>query len=182
MVTVIRSRRKSLAVEVKSDASVVVRAPLRMPEGQIRAFLAEKADWIEKHVRLAAQHQAEAASQGILTPEALAKLKKLTRADLLPRAERYAEILGVTFGKLTVRAMHTRWGSCSSRGDLSFNCLLLLMPPEVRDYVVVHELCHRKQMDHSPRFWAEVARILPDHDAARRYLREHGPVLLSRLP
>ncbi|MFR5781424.1 MAG: M48 family metallopeptidase [Oscillospiraceae bacterium] len=73
-------------------------------------------------------------------------------------------------------------GQLLGEGDLSFNCLLLLCPPEVLDYVVVHELCHRRHMDHSGRFWAEVAVMLPDYQARRAWLREHGPALMARLP
>lgn len=88
----------------------------------------------------------------------------------------------MSFGRISYRFQRTRWGSCSARGDLSFNCLLLLCPPEVLDYVVVHELCHRRHMDHSGRFWAEVAVMLPDYQARRAWLREHGPALMARLP
>ena len=74
--------------------------------------------------------------------------------DYIPgRVKYYADIIGVTYGKITIRNQKTRWGSCSSKGNLNFNCLLMLMPPEVIDYVVVHELCHRKQMNHSKAFW-----------------------------
>ena len=92
----------------------------------------------------------------------------------------YAARIGVDYGRITVRAQKTRWGSCSARGDLSFNCLLMLAPPEVIDSVVVHELCHRRHMDHSPEFYAEVHRIFPDYDKWHGWLREHGPVLLAR--
>lgn len=85
-------------------------------------------------------------------------------------------------GEIVARAQRTRWGSCSARGSLSFNCLLMLAPPEMREYVAVHELCHRKQMNHSAAFWREVALWLPDYAAQRAWLREHGPALLGRLP
>ena len=90
--------------------------------------------------------------------------------------------MGVDFAGITIRAQRTRWGSCSARGSLSFNCLLMLAPPEMREYVAVHELCHRKQMNHSAAFWREVALWLPDYAAQRAWLREHGPALLGRLP
>ena len=81
-----------------------------------------------------------------------------------------------------MRRQRSKWGSCSSAGNLNFNCLLLLAPLEVLDYVVVHELCHRLEMNHSPRFWAEVRRVLPDYEAARGWLREEGGSLMARLP
>ena len=92
-----------------------------------------------------------------------------------------APLVGVSYGGITIRAQKTRWGSCSSKGNLNFNCLLLLAPAEVLDYVVVHELCHRREMNHSPKFWAEVERVLPDYDARRKWLKENGPGLISRL-
>ena len=82
--------------------------------------------------------------------------------------------MGVTCGRISIREQKTRWGSCSGQGNLNFNWKLILMPPEILDYVVVHELAHRKQMNHSPAFWAEVERILPDWRERRRWLREKG--------
>ena len=79
------------------------------------------------------------------------------------RVEYFARIIGVTYGNITIRNQKTRWGSCSSKGNLNFNCLLMLAPPEVLDYVVVHELCHRKQMNHSKAFWTEVENVFPDY-------------------
>ena len=97
------------------------------------------------------------------------------------RVAHYAAKLGVTYGRITIRNQKTRWGSCSSKGNLNFNCLLMLTPPEVIDYVIVHELCHRKEMNHSARFWTLVASILPDYTEQKRWLREHGGVIIGRL-
>ena len=107
----------------------------------------------------------------------------LAAKETLPfKAAFYAKQLDVTFGRITIRSQHTRWGSCSASGNLSFNCLLMLAPEEVQNYVVVHELCHRKQMNHSPAFWAEVETILPDYRQQKAWLKEHGASLLARLP
>lgn len=119
---------------------------------------------------------------GILSEAELQRLRTAARADLTERVTRLAARMGVDFAGITIRAQRTRWGSCSARGSLSFNCLLMLAPPEVREYVAVHELCHRKQMNHSAAFWREVALWLPDYAAQRAWLREHGPALLGRLP
>ena len=89
--------------------------------------------------------------------------------------------MGVDYGRITIRAQHTRWGSCSAQGNLNFNCLLMLTPDDVKAYVVVHELCHRKEMNHSARFWAEVERVLPGYRESRRWLRENGGALICRL-
>jgi predicted metal-dependent hydrolase len=90
----------------------------------------------------------------------------------------FAPLVGVDYRRITIRSQKTRWGSCSSSGNLNFNCLLLLAPPEVLDYVVVHELCHRKEMNHAPRFWAEVGRVLPDYKKRNKWLKENGSRLM----
>ena len=90
--------------------------------------------------------------------------------------------LGFRCGKVTVRNSRTRWGSCSSAGNLSFNALLMLAPSEVLDGVVVHELCHIKQLNHSAAFYREVSRILPDYKERNKWLKENGHTLLERLP
>lgn len=105
--------------------------------------------------------------------------RKKARLLFRQRAEYYASVMGVTFNRIAIREQRTRWGSCSSKKNLNFNWKLLLAPPEVLDYVVVHELCHLKQMDHSRAFWAEVAAILPDYKERKKWLREHGADLMS---
>ena len=94
------------------------------------------------------------------------------------RVEYFARIIGVTYGNITIRNQKTRWGSCSSKGNLNFNCLLMLAPPEVLDYVVVHELCHRKQMNHSKEFWAEVEKAFPDYKKSIKWLKEEGSQIM----
>jgi hypothetical protein len=93
------------------------------------------------------------------------------------RASHWAPILGVTFGRVRVKDQRSLWGSCTPAGDLNFNWRLTLAPPEILDYVVVHELAHRLEMNHSRRFWAHVAKHCPDHKAHRRWLRRNGPAL-----
>lgn len=93
------------------------------------------------------------------------------------RASFWAERLGVTFGAVRVKSQRTLWGSCSRQGNLNFNWRLSLAPCEILDYVVVHELAHRLEMNHSPRFWEVVARHCPDHKTHRRWLRKNGPEL-----
>lgn len=88
--------------------------------------------------------------------------------------EYFAPLVGVTYNRIFIKEQKTRWGSCSSLGNLNFNWKLILLDEELLDYVVVHELAHRKQMNHSPAFWAEVERILPDWRERRRWLREKG--------
>ena len=179
-VKILRSARRTVSVEIRPDGTVLVRAPQRMSQQQIRAFLDEKRSWIEKHRRLAAARQAERAEIPALTAEEIRALAAQAKADLPARVARYAPVVGVTVGRITIRSQKTRWGSCSSRGNLNFNCLLMLAPPQVRDYVVVHELCHRKEMNHSPRFWAQVEQVMPDYRPRRQWLKDNGAALMAR--
>ena len=93
------------------------------------------------------------------TAEELAALVQAAKGDIYERVERYRTLLGVSVGRVTIRCQRTKWGSCSAMGNLNFNCLLMLCPPDVRDFVVVHELCHRKEMNHSARFWKLVESV-----------------------
>lgn len=173
---VIRSDRRTLAIQIMPDGAVVVRCPRHISEKQIRAFVEGKADWIKKHTR-----PVDVVSQK-LTREELQNLKDRTRLLIQQRLRYFAPLVGVTYGKVTIRHQRTRWGSCSGKGNLNFNCLLALTPPEVLDYVVVHELCHRKELNHSSRFWEAVGSILPDYAVSRKWLKEHGNQLISKLP
>ena len=102
--------------------------------------------------------------------------------EVIPeRVAFYAPRIGVTYGRITIRNQKSKWGSCSSKGNLNFNCLLMLTPPEVLDSIVVHELCHRKEMNHSERFYEEVLKVFPDYWKWHKWLKENGPVLMSRM-
>ena len=107
---------------------------------------------------------------------------KARAAEVIPaRVSYYAQIVGVEYGRITIRCQKTRWGSCSSKGNLNFNCLLMLAPPEVLDSVVVHELCHLKEMNHSKAFYDEVLRAYPNYKQDHQWLKEHGSELMSRV-
>ena len=101
--------------------------------------------------------------------------------DYIPgRASYFAKLIGVDYGTITIRKQKTRWGSWSSKGNLKFNCLLMLAPPEVIDYVVVHELCHRKEMNHSKNFWREVEKVIPDYKQSEKWLKDEGTLIMHR--
>ncbi len=178
--TLIRSRRKTLSLSVTPEG-VVVRAPLRLARRDIDAFVESRRDWIAAQEAKITQRRLALADIPPLTQAQLAALKAQARAVFSQRAAHFAPLAGVRYGKITVRAQRTRWGSCSARGDLSFNCLLLLAPPEVLDSVVVHELCHILEHNHSPRFYAQVLRVFPDYRQWNAWLKAHGPELMRRL-
>ena len=175
-VTVIRSNRKTVAIQVNSDRSVTVRAPRSASEKDIEEILKKKKAWISKHIEKIKEtkERFEAEPTEKLTREKVIALAEEALKVIPERVEYFAKVIGVTYGKITVRNQKTRWGSCSSKGNLNFNWKLVLMPPEILDYVVVHELAHRKEMNHSPLFWKEVAAVLPDYRERRAWLREHG--------
>ena len=180
-VTVIRSNRKTVAIQVNSDLSVTVRAPRSVSEKDIEEILKKKEAWISKHIEKIKEtkERFEAEPTEKLTREKVIALADEARKVIPERVEYFAKVIGVTYGKITVRNQKTRWGSCSSKGNLNFNCLLMLAPPEVLDYVVVHELCHRKQMNHSKAFWLEVEKVLPNYKEVRKWLKEEGSQMIT---
>ena len=180
-IKVIRSSRKTMVLEIIKDGMILVRAPYRMPESEIRRFIQEKSDWIEKHVQRIEERQRTLTPVEGLTMKDIRKLADQASVVIPKRVEYFAEKIPVTYGRITIRNQKTRWGSCSSKGNLNFNCLLMLAPPEVLDYVVVHELCHRKEMNHSERFWREVENILPDYRERKKWLKENGGRLIARM-
>ena len=180
-VTVIRSNRKTVAIQVNSDLSVTVRAPRSASEKDIEEILKKKEAWISKHIEKIkkTKERLEAESTEKLTREKVIALAEEALKIIPARVEYFAKVIGVTYGKITIRNQKTRWGSCSSKGNLNFNCLLMLAPPEVLDYVVVHELCHRKQMNHSKAFWLEVEKVLPNYKEVRKWLKEEGSQMIT---
>ena len=176
-----RSNRKTLAIQITPDAQVIVRAPYRMPNSVIREFIREKEEWIRDHLEKMLQIKETRDQFPRLSYKEIQKLADQALQIIPQRVAHYAPLVSVTYGRITIRNQKTRWGSCSTKGNLNFNCLLMLTPPEVMDYVVVHELCHRKEMNHSPRFWAEVERILPDYKVRRKWLKDHGNSLIARM-
>ena len=175
-----RSARRSLSLEIMPDGNLLARAPQRMPEREIWAFIREKEEWIWIHRRQRMERQTEAQADP-LTPDQIRELADVALRVLPERCRYFAGVMGVRYGRITIRNQKTRWGSCSSGGNLNFNCLLMLAPPEVRDYVVVHELAHLKEMNHSPRFWKEVEKVLPDYRQRLLWLKKNGPELIARM-
>lgn len=179
---IIRSSRKTLGLEVTSEGMIRIRVPYGVSEDVILRFLESKSAWIQKSLAKVRARQEklkeEEAQYGKLT-EAELKVLKMQAEEVFPaRAAFYAGKMGISYGRITIRRQKTRWGSCSQSGNLNFNCLLMLAPPGVVDYVVVHELCHRIEMNHSPRFWKLVGEVYPDYDRWKRWLKENGGRLM----
>lgn len=177
-VTIIRSARRTIGLEVGPSGKVVLRAPRKVPYRMLQSFLEERKDWIiEKHqlMEQIRREEAERESKDYeLDPEKKNSYRCQAGKVLAARAAYYAEQMGVDYGRITVKETKTRWGSCSTKGNLNFHWKLILMPQEILDYVVVHELAHRREMNHSERFWKIVRGILPDYEERRKWLKENG--------
>lgn len=171
---IIKSNRRSISIQVKPDGRVIVRAPWFATNRQIDKFVNSKGEWVNKH--LIKQRERSLAYKGVSDQE-LKKLYKKAKQVIPERVAYYAPLVGVDYGRITIRNQKTRWGSCSSKGNLNFNVRLMLTPIEVIDSVVVHELCHRIEMNHSERFYREVYRVYPDYDKWHRWLKKNGPTL-----
>ncbi len=224
LVHVVRSRRKTMAVQVDVDAQVTVRVPQYMSDHAICDEIESKRDWICSKVCEMQQREEDAphyqyvegeghlyqgqdytlhmvdttelfgpqievsrsSRQLILhvgavyrKPTAIRKILRewyISQAGkvLLQQVRIYQEQMKVSVRHVTIREQKTRWGSCSSQHNLNFNWKLILAPPEALEYVVIHELCHLKEMNHSAAFWQEVEKWMPDYAVWRRWLKEHG--------
>ncbi len=214
----VRSKRKTVALIIRPDGSLEVRAPLRLPKKDILEWVASKSGWIEKHRQQILQAQAEQAKSALRPFQSgdliyvlgktyplrivktqtetlqLQKTRLLMSSDLLPDARAalqrfltnmlnwtlslrisvFAAQIGKQPTKIRITQARTRWGSCSSKGSIAFNWRLAMAPPEIVDYIIVHELAHLIHPNHSRAFWDEVARILPDYKARKQWLKRYG--------
>ncbi len=180
-IEIIKSKRKTLAIEVKKNLRVIVRAPLSISNSEIQKFIAKKSAWIEKSIeKVKARNEQEKQNPTQkFTAEEIHSLADKALEVIPKRVEYYAKIIGVTYGRITIRNQVSRWGSCSAKGNLNFNCLLMLCPLDVIDYVVVHELCHLKEMNHSKNFWNLVVSFCPEYKQHKKWLKEYGNELIG---
>ncbi|MBR4362300.1 MAG: M48 family metallopeptidase [Ruminococcus sp.] len=178
---VIRSKRKTVAIQIADDGHMIVRAPLRAANSSIAEFIRKNEKWIAAHTAEALRDKREIDNIGAFTAQDIRKMAEKAMKVIPERVRYYAEKLGVTYGRITIRNQKTKWGSCTAEGNLNFNCLLMAAPPEVLDAVVVHELCHRMHMDHSKAFYAEVYRVYPEYDKWNNWLKTGGKLLIRRM-
>ena len=205
-----RARRLSLRVS-RTDGKVSLSLPLRLPVREAEKFVAEKADWIRKHVSASPKakplvfgetipfcgqkltieqgsvkrvkvHRGRLIcppSQDMLGPRIAAFLKLNARQALTAASGKYAKALGKPFNRITIRDTKSRWGSCSSAGNLNYSWRLMMAPEDVLDYVAAHEVAHLALMDHSPAFWNVVEELMPDYRDKKNWLKVYGAELQS---
>jgi predicted metal-dependent hydrolase len=165
--TVIYSDRKTLSLSVK-DGMAVVRAPRRVPKSVVESFVEKHADWIYKTIEK--QKKASEIFSALTDAEVL-KLKKQAKLYFKVKAEEYSKIMGLDYGRITITSAKSRFGSCSSKGNISFSYRLMLYPEAAREYVVVHELAHLVHMNHSKAFYSVIEKTLPNYKERRRMLK-----------
>ena len=174
---VVYSSRKTIGITVQ-NGRILVKAPRGTKDADIRSALARHERWIRARLK----EQAAKPRVPRMTQADLDTVTARAKAYIPGRVAYFAPKVGVTYGKVRIKTMRSRWGSCTAKGDLSFNCLLMLCPSEVIDSVVVHELCHRRQMNHSKQFYREVYRVFPSYDEWHGWLKKHGGGLVASLP
>jgi len=164
----IRSRRKTLALEITRDCRVLVRAPQRISQARIDAFIAQHTDWIVRH--LERQRQRAASAPPLPTEADIAALKAQARAILPEKVAYWSKKMGMTPTGIKITSARKRYGSCSEKNSLCFSCFLMQCPEAAIDLVVVHELCHIKVRNHGPDFYALLAQYLPDYKERKKLL------------
>ena len=168
--TLIRSSRRTLALEITRDLQVIVRAPLWCPQREIDRFVDSRRDWIADKMALQ-QRRADARAAMEPTPEQEVILRRRA-AELIPqRVAYYAPLMGVTPTGIKITSARTRFGSCSGKNSLCFSWRLMLYSPAAVDYVVVHELAHIRHHNHSREFWNFVESVMPDYPARQSLLK-----------
>ncbi len=164
----VRSKRKTISLEITRELEILVRAPLRAPQSYIEDFVASKAGWIEAHLPIM---EARLKSHPEPSTQEAAALQKAARAIIPRRVTHFAALMGLTPAGITITGAKTRFGSCSGKNRLSFSWRLMAYPPEAVDYVVVHELAHIRHKNHGGDFYALVEATLPDYKSRRKLLK-----------
>lgn len=180
-VEVRRTKRKSATIKITADMQIVVFVPLYVSDNEIERMVISKSKWIDEHMLKVQSTIDERSKLEKITFEQVKELADQAVEYIPKRVKYYAEKENFVYNKITIKNLVSRWGSCSTKGNLNFNCLLMLTPDYVIDYIVVHELCHLREMNHSEKFWAEVEKIMPDYQRAELWLKQNGGNLISRM-
>ena len=182
-IELVRSNRKTIQLSVRDDGRVVLRMPAYCTQADIDGFIKKHFDAIEKCVGTMQEHRKEMEQHPAFTMDEINAMADCALKWIPERTAHFAKLMGVTFRRITIRNQKTRWGSCTAEGNLNFNCLLMAMPERVRDSVIIHELAHRRHMNHSAAFYKEVYALMPkaEYDECHKYLKTEGAILMDRM-
>lgn len=167
--TLVRSKRKSLAIEVNRRLEVIVRAPFLLPKFTIEAFVKSREEWIEKAIEKMREKAQNAPAE--LSSEKIKELKKLAKEVLPERVKHFSEQMNLFPTALKITSAKTRFGSCSGKNSICFSYRLMLYPLEAIDYVVVHELAHIRHKNHGKKFYDLIEKYLPDYKERQKLLK-----------
>ncbi|MCR4743380.1 MAG: M48 family metallopeptidase [Treponema sp.] len=170
-----------MSIQMLEERKILVKVPNGTPVETVEAFMREKKNWIIKQSEKFKNQKELAASLGPLTKDDIKEIKRKAKIIIPQRVDFYANLAGISYNHISIRLQKSRWGSCTADGNLNFNCLLVLMPPEILDSVVVHELCHRRHMNHSKAFYEEVLKIFPDYKRCDKWLKLNGGAYFKRI-
>ena len=166
--TVIRSDRKTVALQINRDGELIVRTPKRFPKYKINKLVEKHREWIEKKTAEAVSRKENTHE---LSPEEISELKNKARVILPKLTEKYAKIMGVSYGTVKITSAQKRFGSCSAKNNICFSYILMQYPIEAIEYVVVHELAHTEHHDHSKAFYALIEKYMPDYKQREKLLK-----------
>lgn len=152
-------RAKQVRLTVNGDGIVVATRPVRVPEYRVIDFIKKQFAWIQKRL-----DQISRIDTDIMRYDRKHYLlhKESARKLVHEKLEHWNSFYNFTYNKVAIRSQRTRWGSCSSKGNLNFNYKIIFLSPELQDYLIVHELCHLQEMNHGPNFWSLVEKTIPD--------------------
>lgn len=172
---IIRSKRRSIGLRITPEAQLIVRAPKWVSVDDIERIIIKKEQWITKTQELLRNRQN--VPKIVLSDDEKSAYRAKALVYFNDRVKHYADMAGLTYKSVKVNNANTRWGSCGAQDSLNFTWRLILAPYRVIDYVVVHELMHIKQKNHSRKFWQEVENLIPDYKKDERWLKENGYLL-----
>ena len=167
-------RAHSLRLSVACGGVFTVTAPERMAEGRIEEFIRKKSAWVLDKIKYFSKFPPLAPAKRINRKKHFSEHKEKARMLVTERLAHFNRHYGLSWNRIAIRNQRSRWGSCSRKKNLNFNYRIVLLPPHLADYIIVHELCHLGELNHSPRFWSLVAQTLLNHRSLRAELRKQG--------
>lgn len=165
-------KARNMRISANIGGVLIVTIPRNMNERFVEKFIIEKASWILKKIEYFKQFGGVKMLR--FSRSHYLKHKEIARELIISRVEYFAVAYGFQYNRVSIKNQKTRWGSCSRRGNLNFNYKIFLLSPDMRDYIIAHELCHLKELNHSRKFWTLVEEIMPDYRVARKALKKQG--------